>query len=114
MLRRVCALLVLLWLVSGCSSDPCDAVDGRSYRSTQQGECGLGPGGIVQCNWRLSFDGAAVTWHHSDLVEHFDFRCEDGAFEASGGLFDGNHAGTIDDDAERLTWDGGIYLAEPE
>ncbi|EYF00147.1 hypothetical protein [Chondromyces apiculatus] len=89
--------------------DACAALVGKSFLSVTEGECGLGPNGVVLCHWRLDFDedeqGAlTLMWMHSDVGESGTVTCDDGALTMNGGGSP-SYSGTYDPDTETVIWD---------
>src|SRR5260221_13644529 len=74
------SMRVALLVVAACTtsvpgvaeqSGRCTALEGRSFASLVEMECGLGPNGPVPCTWHLTFDAHDATtsllyWQHSD------------------------------------------------
>jgi hypothetical protein len=59
----------------------CPDLEGMTYRSVNDGECGLGPDGVALCHWNITFaahDGtmSQFTWRHSDVGESGFVTCD--------------------------------------
>ena len=120
----LCMLAGLLLGAVGCTSgsggdggidqtpledEACAALAGKSFLSVTEGECGLGPNGVVLCHWRLDFEeneqGAlTVMWMHSDVGESSTVTCDHGALIMNGGGTP-SYSGTYDLDTETVIWD---------
>src|SRR2546423_7642426 len=105
-----------LLVVAGCAehgSTPavehaaCSALEGASWRSVAQLECGLGPNGPVLCNWQLTFstetqDTSRFDWAHSDVGQSGSVRCQDQSIISADaaatpmGMFDANSVTWMD------------------
>jgi hypothetical protein len=71
----------------GVADSTCPAEGGATFDSVEEGECGLGPDGVVLCTWVLGFE-ADGTWHWSgsDYGRSGDWSCgEDGLVVTAGG-----------------------------
>jgi hypothetical protein len=113
-------------LLLGCAADPrvpaassptasrCSALEGKTFASLSDGECGLGPDGVVLCTWHVKFEpnDAASThfvWQHSDYGIEGDVSCEDAAIIE---VATGTARGTYDAATGQLVWDLTTYAAE--
>ena len=89
----------------------CADLEGKTFASLTQGECGLGPSGPTACTWHLMFAAAddlttAFTWQHSDVEESGDVSC------SAGEVLDAGSAGTrgsYDPTTQHLVWDMVTY-----
>ena len=94
--------------------DACAIVEGQTYLSQDELDCGLNPGGdgAATCHWRVEFDDGEYEWRYSDLIRQGTYSC-DGATIIGDGSVDGEtHQGTLDLDTGELRWEGVLY--EPE
>ncbi len=127
---RTLGLTVLLLFGAGCldqlpPEDPhtpvekrgaCTALEGLTFRSVDQGECGLTPDGVSLCTWSIAFetvDGtkSRFTWRHSDVGETGHVTCENGVIQTEPGSF--AYQGMFDDANLDLVWDTRAYVAAP-
>lgn len=84
-------------------ADACDTIDGKTYTSLEQMECGLGPMGPVPCNWTITFTAGDWEWAYSDVIETGTYTC-------SGNDIDGGtYGGSLDPTTGILTWEGAEY-----
>ncbi len=108
-------------LVAACTTptDPaapdarrrCADLEGKTFASLTQGECGLGPSGPTACTWHVMFAPAdaattAFTWQHSDVEESGDVYC------IGGDVYDAGSAatrGSYDATTQHLVWDSVTY-----
>ncbi len=111
-LRRIQLALLLAGALAGCSGDVCSDIDGRSFLSKDELECGLTPTGVGGCHWKLRFEGGKFHWDYSDISESGDYTCEDGALTGKSPTFDRTYEGRYDDASGELTWDGVLYVAD--
>ena len=93
----------------------CVALEGRTFTSLEELECGRTPEGIATCRWQLTFDigTAAVSqfaWTYSDVSEAGQVTCVDNTITAtaSGRTI----RGTFDPASLRLDWAGETYVAQ--
>jgi hypothetical protein len=124
MLRASLALLAL-GACTGGMHDPstveqqngaCIALEGRTFASLQELECGRTPDGVAQCHWQLVFATRDTTasefaWSYSDVSEGGRVEClgqRITAFSASRIL-----SGTFDSSTQMLNWAGETYVASP-
>ena len=56
--------------------DACLEIEGQTYYSVEQYECGQGPGGTEMCNWTISFSSSNFDWSFSDIVSSGTYACE--------------------------------------
>ena len=90
----------------------CSDLEGKTFASLTQGECGLGPNGPTLCTWHVTFAAVnasttAFTWQHSDVEESGDVYC------AASDVLDAGSAairGTYDATTQRLVWDTVAYV----
>ena len=115
---RVIALLV----VAGCSTNAaapdaagaaarCAALEGTTFASLVQGECGLGPDGPAPCTWHVTFSAdtqatSSFDWQHSDYGESGSVSCAGASVTEVGGMM---LDGTYDAMTRHLIWDGVEY-----
>jgi hypothetical protein len=99
-------------LATACSAsapEGCGFEAPATFRSVEEGECGLGPDGVVMCQWTVSFaaDGT-FSWMYSDLGDSGTWSCSEGELSAQRG---GGQAISVSFDAGTgvLTWDGVAY-----
>lgn len=83
----------------------CAPLEGKTFASLTQGECGLGPNGVSYCTWHLTFtaNDASSThweWQHSDYGESGDISCDGTSVGARG---------TYDASTQHLVWDSVTY-----
>jgi hypothetical protein len=90
----------------GDSSDACSLVLDQSYASREQLECGLGPDGVVLCNWTIDFDGSQYVWNYSDVGQSDAYACDGLDLLSVPG---GEVLGTVTADGAELTWAGVLY-----
>ncbi len=109
-----------LFFVAGCvehGSSPeahgaCTALEGASWQSVTQLECGLGPNGPELCNWHLTFstetlDASRFDWAHSDVEQSGTVSCQDHTIVSTNG--DATLTGTFDPAANTVTWVDVMY-----
>ncbi|HVH98704.1 MAG TPA: hypothetical protein VM869_08340 [Enhygromyxa sp.] len=87
-------------------ADACALVLDQSYSSQEQLECGIGPNGVVLCNWTIAFDGSQYLWSFSDVGSSGDYSCA-GLNLLS--VPEGDTLGSVSPDGAVLTWDGVLY-----
>ena len=87
-------------------ADACALVLDQSYSSQEQLECGIGPNGVVPCNWTIAFDGSQYLWSFSDVGSSGDYSCA-GLNLLS--VPEGDTLGSVSPDGAVLTWDGVLY-----
>ncbi len=93
----------------------CTALEGRTFASINELECGLTPDGVGRCKWQVAFEvdsaeSSQFTWLYSDIGEFGHVRCVSGAVEAS--TSNRSIPATFDPATLRLTWAGEIYVAQ--
>ena len=96
------------------TSAPCDAIDGRAFRSVGEHECGLTPDGVVYCHWEIEFAAGTFDWYYSDVGESGTYTCDDmmmirGTTSAGGDEYTGSYEAATG----QLTWDGLAYEPAP-
>ncbi|MGE5186410.1 MAG: hypothetical protein ACM31C_30350 [Acidobacteriota bacterium] len=90
----------------------CPQLEGKTFQSVNQLECGLGPTGVQSCPWHLYFDANAnYEWQHSDVGGSGMVACSGDAITVMPDF--GTLAASYDAATGQLTWDGQIYLAMP-
>jgi hypothetical protein len=94
----------------------CFELEGRTFTSVNELECGLTPDGVSRCHWIVSFatrDTATsdVSWSYSDIHETGRAECRGQAVVATTG---GRTVhGTYDPDSGTLIWAGEHYVTAP-
>ena len=97
----------------GPVADACAEIEGQTYLSLEQYECGLGPGGAELCNWTLSFAGGNFDWSFSDINAAGTYTC-DGPM-VIGSTTDGTeYDGYVDAETGYLTWNQIDYQRAPQ
>lgn len=90
----------------------CDFLVGKTFGSDVEMECGLGPNGPEPCTWTITFAESTYEHNYSDIQDSGTYTCADGVIAAMGG-FDMAHAGTVDAETGKLTWDDVAYTVVP-
>ena len=119
---------MLALLLAGCADDSpagqddpavidsqngaCTALEGRSFSSVEQHECGLTPNGPAMCNWQITFSAqdpqrTLFMWSHSDVGESGSVRCTGRQLSTDG--IGRVYTGAYDPANQTLTWDGLPY-----
>ena len=95
-------------------ADTCAAIDGKTFVSVNQMECGPSPdAGVTLCNWHITFTGGAYSWSHSDVVETGSYGCDGPVINATRGIPAATPLlGRLDSQTGQLTWDGATYLVQ--
>jgi hypothetical protein len=117
-MRRACLIILVTACTTGSASSPtpttrCTGLEGKTFASLTQGECGLGPNGPSLCTWHLTFTAMDVTtthyaWQHSDYGQEGAIECDAGnVTEVTGGS--DQSRGTYDASSMQLVWDGVTY-----
>jgi hypothetical protein len=87
----------------------CVALEGRTFASVDELDCGLTPDGAGRCRWQVSFEvesarASQFTWLHVDVGETGQVTCDGGALAAT--INNRRLRGTFDPKTLRLTWAG--------
>lgn len=88
---------------------PCPLLEGHTFASVTEGECGLGPNGPEPCTWHLTFSAESAMqshfeWQHSDYGESGKVVCRGTTVTGTGAsTYAGQFANAV------LTWDGVDY-----
>ncbi len=119
---------MLALLLAGCAADSsdspddpsvidgqngaCTGLEGRSFQSVEQHECGLTPDGVAMCHWQITFSAqdpqrTMFMWSHSDVGESGSVRCTGRQISTDG--IGRVHTGAYDPGTQTLTWDGLPY-----
>lgn len=113
----------LLLLVAACtiaaeplppgSAGRCADLEGNTFASLTQGECGLGSDGPALCTWHLTFSAADAStthydWQHSDYGQSGEIQC-DGATVTEVTSGSAEARGTYDAQTQQLVWEGVTY-----
>lgn len=96
---------------TGAPVDDCAFLVGRTFASDMLLECGLGRDGPVPCNWKIRFTMTGYDHQYSDVGESGDYTCQGGVITGAAG--DVQHAGTVDAETGKLTWDDIAYTVVP-
>jgi len=107
---RASLLVFLAWLGSGLAGCACSELDGSTFASLSEGECGLGPGGVSLCTWHISFDSGDFTWQHSDYGVSGSYDCDGGTIVGHG--YQQTYEGEYDASNDLLTWEGVEYARQ--
>lgn len=97
----------------------CPELEGKTFASVPELECGRGPDGVALCHWHLTFTaGTAMetewNWLHSDYGEIGTVQCAGAKLTAkSGQLSAPMYTGTYDAAQKKLTWDNVEYTLMP-
>jgi hypothetical protein len=88
----------------------CIALEGRTFASLNELECGLTPDGVGRCHWQISFatrdkTASDFAWSHSDVGESGRVECHGETVAAT------TYAGAFDPATQLLTWAGEAYAA---
>ena len=94
----------------------CFALEGRTFTSVNQLECGRTPDGVGRCNWTIHFatrdtDASDFAWSYSDVSEHGRAECRGESIVATASNRTVN--GTFDPATQTLSWNGETYVAAP-
>jgi hypothetical protein len=86
-----------------------DALWDRTFLSTEDRECGLGPDGSeLTCAWAITFGDGTFTWDHSDVTDTGTVTCDED--DLTGVTAGGETVlGRYHRSTARLTWDGVTY-----
>lgn len=123
---------MLTALLAGCATDAapadptdaaavdgqngaCTALEGQSFSSVEELECGQGPGGISRCHWRIELSAldakrSTFTWRYSDVGESGAVRCTGRRLATDG--FGLTHTGAYDPATRQLVWEDVPYTLE--
>ena len=119
--------LALAALLPACSSDDpsaqggsegaCVNLEGKTFRSLDELECGLSPDGVAKCKWSITFKAKSATessfdWSKSDYGEYGPCHCEANTVTGTSEGFKMTYTGTYDEASGGLTWDGVKYAPE--
>jgi hypothetical protein len=116
--RALLALIATTALnAAGCSGyggpDACSLIAGKTFLSLNLMECGLGPNGVVSCNWRVSFTDGTYSWAHSDVVEDGGYSCDGATITTTRPVTSTTPLlGRLDFQTGQLTWDGATYVVQ--
>jgi hypothetical protein len=93
----------------------CVGLEGKTFTSVNELECGRGPNGPVPCHWQVAFaigDTATsdITWSYSDVAETGKATCRDRTVTAT--LGNRTLTATMDLPTQ-LSWAGEIYVVAP-
>ena len=112
---RLLGVIVVGGCVAGAptSTTPdrrCTSLEGTTFASLTEGECGLGPTGPTLCTWHVTFSAhdattTAYSWQHSDYGQEGAVQCNGATVTEVGGMLQGSY----DPAAQRLVWDGVTY-----
>jgi hypothetical protein len=123
MLRVSVCTLVTLVACTGGMQDPatveqqngaCEALEGRTFSSVNELECGLTPDGISRCHWQLVFAtrdtlASEFAWSYSDLTENGRAECHGQAITATASR---KVTASFDAATQMLVWDGEVYSSQ--
>jgi hypothetical protein len=92
----------------------CFALEGRTFASVQQLECGRDGN---RCHWTLSFatrdpEASDFAWAYSDVNESGQVECRGQSIVAT--RASRTLTGTYDPGTQMLTWNGELYSATPQ
>jgi len=121
MSRRLSLVLIALGACTGGMSDPstveqqdgaCIALEGRTFSSVNQLECGRTPDGTSRCHWQITFATRDTTasdfaWAYSDVSEHGRVECRGEQVVTK--LGSRTVTGRFDQTTQILTWAGETY-----
>lgn len=95
----------------GPIADACAEIEGQTYLSVEQFECGQDPGNPELCNWSLTFADGNFDWRFSDILSNGTYTC-DGPM-VFGNPSDSNEIpGYLDAETGILTWNQIDYQLE--
>lgn len=116
---------MLAALLAGCAADSapndptdaaavdgqdgaCAALEGRSFSSVDELECGLTPDGVARCHWTLAISAldaqrSNFMWRYSDVGESGAIRCTGRHLSTDG--FGATHTGDYDPATRQLVWE---------
>lgn len=115
MIRTTSFLAIVFFcaLLSACGSDDtevidaCVEVEGNTYYSVDQYECGPGENGVEMCNWQISFSRGTYNWSYSDIGDIGGYTCEGPNITSTGSSIE--FVGHIDGETGMLTWNSIEY-----
>lgn len=118
-MRRTCLIVLVAACTTGSApsmpapTTRCADLEGKTFASLTQGECGLGPSGPTMCTWHLTFTAngntsTSYSWQHSDVEESGEIQC-DGAQVTDVTSGSATLRGTYDASTTQLVWDGVTY-----
>lgn len=84
--------------------DACALLAGKTFKSVDELECGLGPNGVELCRWTLTFTDATYQHMYSDVGETGTYTCAGGVIMGKASGLDEDRAGTIDGATGALVW----------
>ncbi len=87
--------------------DACLEVEGATYYSVDQYECGLGENGVEMCNWEISFSNGTFDWFYSDIGAQGTYTCDGPNITGMGTAIE--FLGYIDGETGILTWNNIEY-----
>ncbi|MEZ4287642.1 MAG: hypothetical protein R3A47_05760 [Polyangiales bacterium] len=108
-MKHVVLAATLFVSALGCRETSSSAsLNGKSFESVDELECGLGATGVVLCHWRIQFMESTFNWHYSDIGESGTYTLNAGVVVGVNG---GNttYNGVYDATAGTLQWDGVAY-----
>ena len=93
----------------------CIALEGRTFVSMNELDCGRTSDGLARCHWGLTFatkDAAAsdFAWSYSDVSEQGHVECRGQSIKATASR---TVTGTFDPGSQILMWGGEAYVAAP-
>ena len=91
----------------------CFVLEGRTFVSLDELECGLTPNGPALCHWQVMFktftpDDSLFQWSHSDVGESGAVTCEGADLQLRGNTTSLT-VGVFDATAQLLTWHEVVY-----
>jgi hypothetical protein len=118
-MRPTCLIVLVCACTTGTSAPPpaasarCAALEGTTFASLTEGECGLGPSGPTACTWHITFTAngdisTSYSWQHSDVEESGEIQC-DGSDITDVTTGSDRPRGTYDASTMHLVWDGVTY-----
>lgn len=89
------------------AADACSQMEGRTFRSVDSREVGLGPEGSVMGHWSIGFRAGKFSWRHSDVSESGSYTCSGSRIIGQG--FRRTYSGEYRRKRGVLTWQGMEY-----
>ena len=89
--------------------DACALLVGKTFKSVDELECGLGPSGVELCRWTISFTEASYQHMYSDVGELGTYTCAGGVIMGKSSGLGEDRAGTIDGATGALVWQAVAY-----